>query len=209
LPGFTAPCKEGLLFVSSNPIKPEDTKFFDNFTHAQYRQWLQTKRTYRQQQQQQQQNQSTASQQRPCHVIGSGATTDVPAGMTTIHNMDSSLPPAPILMMNNSTAFNAHANSDDLITTMPAKPPIEPVAYFRLSPSTQYITSHHLHQPRTGRYVMLKLLRAHRSGVTGVGGNIDVQYVGFWGREGLSDAQVEIRFNNTLGKRSLPAGSLH
>ena len=35
--GFTSPCKEGLLFVSNEPITFESTAKYDNFTLAKYR----------------------------------------------------------------------------------------------------------------------------------------------------------------------------
>ena len=37
--GFTAPLREGLVFVSDKPITPELTAHFDNFTSSKYREW--------------------------------------------------------------------------------------------------------------------------------------------------------------------------
>jgi hypothetical protein len=38
--GYTAPCKEGIIFCSNKYIDPEETKFFDDFTRAKFSNWL-------------------------------------------------------------------------------------------------------------------------------------------------------------------------
>ncbi|CAO3573846.1 unnamed protein product [Mortierella alpina] len=40
--GFTAPCKEGLIFVSHNPIPLEKTRLFDNMTREDYEKYVDT-----------------------------------------------------------------------------------------------------------------------------------------------------------------------
>lgn len=38
--GFTAPCKEGLIFVSHEPISLEKTTFFDDMTRERYDEYM-------------------------------------------------------------------------------------------------------------------------------------------------------------------------
>ncbi|KAF9922542.1 hypothetical protein FBU30_007328 [Linnemannia zychae] len=38
--GFTAPCKEGLIFISHEPIQLEKTKYFDNITRQMYDEYM-------------------------------------------------------------------------------------------------------------------------------------------------------------------------
>ncbi|KAL7753478.1 hypothetical protein RI367_001253 [Sorochytrium milnesiophthora] len=100
--GFTAPCYDGLLFVSHNPLTFAETSEYDGWTEATY------------------------------------------------------------------TAHEASAADGGKQTN--------PAAYFKLGHI--YSTTVHLNAPRTGRYVLLKLLRPVR------GDNIDIQFVGFHGRRG-------------------------
>ncbi len=105
--GFTSPCKEGLIFVSRDPIDADATRRYNNMTYKKF----------------------------------------------LVYSKD---------------RVNRYANS------------IQPIAFFRLKPSRNYSTTQRLKLPVTGRYILIKLLRADwASEETSSFDNIDIQYIGF------------------------------
>ena len=113
--GYTAPCKEGIIFVSNNPIDPNDTAFFNDFTRHKFTQWI-------------------AKRSR------------IAAGNEQLK--------------------------------------VEPIAFFQLNECTNYITTHELYMPTSGRYIMLKLLRPSSPNPSRIPFNIDLQFAGFRGHPG-------------------------
>ncbi|KAF8977249.1 hypothetical protein BGZ46_007538 [Entomortierella lignicola] len=114
--GFTAPCKEGLIFVSHEPISLEKTVIFDNMTREHYEEYMQSL------------NQGL--------VFGQ---------MLRSHG----------------------ANADALI----------PAAFFQLEGPDETCTLD-LTPNRSGRYVLIKLLRSRCTNPLQRPENIDLQYLG-------------------------------
>ncbi|KAF9115582.1 hypothetical protein BGX27_007319 [Mortierella sp. AM989] len=120
--GFTAPCKEGLIFVSHEPISLEKTAIFDNMTREHYEEYIQSL------------NQGPAFGQM-LRSLGASADALVPA------------------------AFFQMEGSDETCTV-------------DLTPN------------RSGRYVLIKLLRSRCTNSLQRPENIDLQYLGLIGFTG-------------------------
>ncbi|KAF9352567.1 hypothetical protein BGX26_009652 [Mortierella sp. AD094] len=120
--GFTAPCKEGLIFVSHEPIPLERTAIFDNMTRERYDEYMQ------------------------------------------------SLKQGPAF---GQMLRNYGANADALI----------PAAFFQMEGPDETCTLD-LTPNRSGRYVIIKLLRSKCTNPLQRPENIDLQYLGLIGFTG-------------------------
>ncbi|KAF9105896.1 hypothetical protein BGX29_011108 [Mortierella sp. GBA35] len=120
--GFTAPCKEGLIFISHEPIRLENTTFFDNMTRQMYNEHMETVK-----------RQPRLGQMHP----------------------------------------NPGPDADALI----------PAAFFRLSGPDETCTVDFTPN-RSGRYVLIKLLRSRCTNSLQRPENIDLQYLGLIGFTG-------------------------
>ncbi|KAF9432810.1 hypothetical protein BGZ76_010291 [Entomortierella beljakovae] len=120
--GFTAPCKEGLIFVSHDPIPLEKTASFDNMTRERYDEYMKNI------------NQESAFKQ-----------------MLQTHG----------------------ANADSLV----------PAGFFQMEGPDETCTLD-LTPSRSGRYVLIKLLRSRCTNSLQRPENIDLQYLGLIGFTG-------------------------
>ncbi|KAG0366501.1 hypothetical protein BGX24_003660, partial [Mortierella sp. AD032] len=120
--GFTAPCKEGLIFISHEPIQLEKTAFFDNMTRQMYEEYM--------------------------------ATVKSQTGYGQMYQ-------------------NHGADTDALI----------PAAFFQLGGPDETCTVDFTPN-RSGRYVLIKLLRSRCTNSLQRPENIDLQYLGLIGFTG-------------------------
>ncbi|KAG0303968.1 hypothetical protein BGZ97_001680 [Linnemannia gamsii] len=117
--GFTAPCKEGLIFISHEPIQLEKTAFFDNMTRKMYDEYMDTVQ----------------------HQSGFGR------------------------------MYQNHGSSTDALI---------PAAFFQLGGPDETCTVD-FSPNRSGRYLLIKLLRSRCTNSLQRPENIDLQYLGLIG----------------------------
>ncbi|KAG0072940.1 hypothetical protein BGZ90_011764 [Linnemannia elongata] len=120
--GFTAPCKEGLIFISHEPIQLEKTSFFDNMTRQTYDNY-----------------------------------------MTTVQHHSGF-----------SQMYQSHGSDADALI---------PAAFFQLGGPDETCTID-FSPNRSGRYVLIKLLRSRCTNSLQRPENIDLQYLGLFGFTG-------------------------
>ncbi|KAF9155839.1 hypothetical protein BG015_008416 [Linnemannia schmuckeri] len=120
--GFTAPCKEGLIFISHEPIQLEKTSFFDSMTRQMYDEYIRTVQ----------------------HQTGF------------------------------SQIYQSHGSDADALI---------PAAFFQLGGADETCTVN-FSPNRSGRYVLIKLLRSRCTNSLQRPENIDLQYLGLIGFTG-------------------------
>ncbi|KAF8947972.1 hypothetical protein BGZ47_007110 [Haplosporangium gracile] len=120
--GFTAPCKEGLIFISHEPIQLEKASFFDNMTRQMYDEYI----------------------RKVQHQTGF------------------------------SQMYQSHGSDTDALI---------PAAFFQLGGADETCTVD-FSPNRSGRYVLIKLLRSRCTNSLQRPENIDLQYLGLIGFTG-------------------------